>query len=127
MEASIDRRAVGKTICARSIIADEALIVADADPDAGNKAIAELVVHSGADAEGREVEILAVVGEIGRAAIDRTRRPEGERAVRIGRAGSVNFGSTDFTDDSKNFDFTTFGISAGMDYKFSDRFVAGIG
>jgi len=42
-------------------------------------------------------------------------------------AGSVNFGTTDFTDSKDDFDFTTVGISAGMDYRFNEKFVAGIG
>lgn len=53
--------------------------------------------------------------------------PYADGSLAFWTAGSVNFGSTDFDTRSKNFNYTTFGVSAGMDYKFSDRFVAGVG
>ncbi|MEP7456667.1 putative Ig domain-containing protein [Phyllobacterium sp. SB3] len=39
--------------------------------------------------------------------------------------GFVNFGERD--DDGLNLDYTTVGVSAGMDYRFSKKFVAGFG
>ncbi|HEV2503261.1 MAG TPA: autotransporter domain-containing protein [Mesorhizobium sp.] len=53
--------------------------------------------------------------------------PFADGALAFWTGGSVNFGSTDFTDNDRNFDFTTYGLSAGMDYRFSDRFAAGLG
>lgn len=51
--------------------------------------------------------------------------PFADGALAFWTGGSVNFGSTDFAD--RNFDYTTFGLSAGMDYRVSERFVAGLG
>lgn len=39
--------------------------------------------------------------------------------------GSFNFGDKDATDNESGFDFSTAGVSAGVDYRFSDEFIAG--
>ncbi|MGB5830569.1 MAG: autotransporter domain-containing protein, partial [Thiohalocapsa sp.] len=39
--------------------------------------------------------------------------------------GSFNFGDKDATDNESGFDFSTTGVTAGADYRFSDQLVAG--
>jgi large repetitive protein len=41
--------------------------------------------------------------------------------------GAVNFGSRDTTATASGFDFTTAGISVGLDKRFSDSFATGVG
>ncbi|MFE8034349.1 autotransporter outer membrane beta-barrel domain-containing protein [Thiohalocapsa marina] len=39
--------------------------------------------------------------------------------------GSFNFGDKDATDNEAGFDFNTTGVTAGADYRFTDKFIAG--
>lgn len=39
--------------------------------------------------------------------------------------GTVNFGDKDKTDNETGFDYSTTGLTAGADYRFSDNFIAG--
>lgn len=49
----------------------------------------------------------------------------GSGSIAVWTGGFVNFGSMDV--GSQNFDYTTVGVSAGIDYRFNASFAAGIG
>ncbi|PSJ57100.1 hypothetical protein C7I85_22975 [Mesorhizobium soli] len=53
--------------------------------------------------------------------------PFGDGAAAVWTGGFVNFGSMDFGASGQKFDYTTVGVSAGIDYRFSQSFTAGIG
>ncbi len=55
----------------------------------------------------------------------------GQEAMEFSRLGgfvngSFGFGEFDGSDEEAGFDFDTYGITAGLDYLFSDKFFAGI-
>ncbi len=84
---------------------------------------------------GQDAQAAGTADHVGALGLDKDRAgkapddcsPFADGALAFWTGGSVNFGSTDLTDNDRNFDFTTFGLSAGMDYRFSERFAAGLG
>ncbi|WP_280822736.1 putative Ig domain-containing protein [Pseudaminobacter soli (ex Li et al. 2025)] len=53
--------------------------------------------------------------------------PLGGGAVAVWTGGFVNFGSMDLGASGQKFNYTTVGVSAGIDYRFSQSFTAGVG
>ena len=53
--------------------------------------------------------------------------PFGEGSIAVWTGGFVNFGSRSTGSLDQGYDFTTVGVSAGIDYRFNRSFTAGVG
>ncbi|NEI69225.1 autotransporter domain-containing protein [Rhizobium lusitanum] len=53
--------------------------------------------------------------------------PFGEGSIAVWTGGFVNFGSRNISSLDQGYDYTTVGVSAGVDYRFSKSFTAGVG
>ncbi|TXI11956.1 MAG: autotransporter domain-containing protein, partial [Rhizobium sp.] len=53
--------------------------------------------------------------------------PFGEGSIAVWTGGFVNFGSRNISSIDQGYDYTTVGVSAGVDYRFNKSFTAGVG